>query len=456
MRQPMPEHRPKLAPLLAAVCAAATACSQEPAAPAAAPPVARNLVIISIDTLRADHVGAYGHPRPTSPRLDALAARGVVFEDASSTAPWTLPAHLSLLTGLYPSGHGVRTHQHRLPDDVPTLASVLAANDFDAAGFVNAFFMNDRFGYARGFERYRVFTETKGRRGQTPRVVSNAMDWLRGRSGRRYFVFVHLFDVHSDYKSKRVYEKMFTTPGASRYDGDTTVIWMGIRGDFALTEGDAAHLAGLYDAGIRQLDDQLEPLLERLERDDAVSDTLLVVTSDHGEEFLDHGGMMHGGTHYQELLHVPLILVGPTLPPGTRIGTPVSLVDVMPTVLDLLGIPAPGDLDGRSLRPRWEGGGDHDGRPLLAETGPMEHDALRSLRQGDLKLIVDRRTGKRQMFDLAADPGETRDLAAERPDDVRELSARLDELSRPRRAATLLPEMTDEMQEHLRGLGYIE
>jgi arylsulfatase A-like enzyme len=449
----MQGRRPHLAPLLA--LAALSACSPEPP-PAPAAPAARNLVLISIDTLRADSLGAYGYPRPTSPLLDVVAAQGVVFEDATSTAPWTLPAHLSLLTGLYPSGHGVRTHRHRLPDDVPTLATVLAANGFDCAAFINAFFLGDRFGYARGFQPYRYLAESHARTGQTPKLVGGATDWASRRRDRRFFLFVHLFDVHSDYKSKRSYEQMFTTPGTHRVDGDTVGIWMAIRGDFALTPDDLSHLKGLYDAGIRQLDDQLAPLFEFLQRNRALEHTLVVVTSDHGEEFQDHGGMMHGGTHYQELLHVPLILAGPGVPQGMRIAAPVSLVDVMPTALDLLGIPAPEGMDGRSLRPLWEGGADEDGRLLLAETGPMEDDALRSLRRGHLKLIVDSRTGARHLYDLAADPGETRDLAAERAADVAELSEQLEELSRPRREPTLLPEPTPEMQEHLRALGYIE
>jgi arylsulfatase A-like enzyme len=451
----MQARRPYLAPLLAAACAALAACSeQRPAAPAA--PAAKNLVLVSIDTLRADRLGTYGHTRPTSPLLDTLAAQGVVFEDASSTAPWTLPAHLSLLTGLYPAGHGVRTHRHRLPDDVPTLSSVLAASGFECAAFVNAFFLGDRFGYARGFQPYRYIAESHARRGQTTRVVEQATSWLRRSSAARRFLFVHLFDVHSDYKSRRRYEDMFTRRDASRFDGDTVVIWMGIRGDFEFGPEDLEHLKGLYDASIRQLDDQLAPLFVHLQKSGAMQDTLVVVTSDHGEEFLDHGGMMHGGTHYRELLHVPLILIGPGLPAGMRIAAPVSLVDVMPTALDLLGVEAPPGIDGRSLRPLWEDGEESDGRLLLAETGPMEIDALRSVRRGDLKLIVDSRTGSKQLFDLAGDPGETRDLAAERKDEVRELSERLEELSKPRRKPTMLPEPTPEMQEHLRALGYIE
>jgi arylsulfatase A-like enzyme len=458
----MRARRPEIASLFALACALA-ACSPErsaapaPApAPAPGPAVARDLILISIDTLRADRLGAYGHARPTSPRLDGLAARGVLFEDVSSTAPWTLPAHLSLLTGLYPSGHGVRTPRHRLHDDVPTLASVLAANGFACGAFVNSFFMGDRFGYARGFQPYRNLVEAQERSGQTPKIVRDATRWLRSQRHRRRFLFVHLFDVHSDYKSNHTYEEMFTTPGASQFDGNTIVISMGIRGDIEIKPSDVEHLSGLYDAGIRQLDDQLEPLFRFLERRKSLEDTLLVITADHGEEFRDHGGLMHGGTHYQELLHVPLILVGPTLPAGVRIAAPVSLVDVMPTVLDLLGIPAPAEMDGRSLRPLWEGGDAEDGRPLLAETGPADIDALRTLRRGHLKLIDDARTGRQQLFDLAADPGETRDLAAEREDEVHELSEQLDELARPRREPTLLPEPTPEMLEHLRALGYVE
>jgi arylsulfatase A-like enzyme len=333
---------------------------------------------------------------------------------------------------------------------------VLAGSGFECAAFVNAFFLGDRFGYARGFEPYRYIAESHRRGGETRKIVRNALDWVRGRLGRRFFLFVHLFDVHSDYRSKPAYEQMFTTAKKSPFDGNTVGIWMAIRGDFAVKPADLTHLEGLYDAGIRQLDDQLQPLLELVKRSDVLANTVVVVTSDHGEEFQDHGSFMHGSTHYQELLHVPLILAGASVPKGLRITAPVSLVDVMPTALDLLGVPAQEGVDGRSLRPLWEGDAEQDGRLLLAETGPMEDDALRSVRRGHLKLIADSRTGEKRLYDLADDPGETRDLAAQRPDDVRELSDRLEALSKPRRQPTLLPEPTPEMQEHLRALGYIE
>jgi arylsulfatase A-like enzyme len=446
--RPRPRRSRRRTAALAALVAVA-GCAREGGREPAAPD-ARNAILVSIDTLRADHLGTYGHGPPTSPRIDALAAQGVVFEDASSTAPWTLPAHASLLTGLYPSGHGVRTATHRLGDDVPTLAEVLSGRGYDTAAFVNAYFMESRFGLARGFDVYEIYPEAQGRRALAPTILGHAKDWLRARGDEPFFLFVHLFDVHSDYRPFARYEEMFTR-GPGRYHGGTMQIMMGIRGDIPLERSDADHLAALYDGGIRQLDDDLAALPR------ALPHTLLIVTSDHGEEFLEHGGMLHGGTHYQEQLHVPLILVGPGLPAGTRVATPVSLVDLMPTVLDLLGAPAPPGMDGQSLRPLWEGRDDsRDGRAILAETGPAEDDALRSLRRGRFKLIEDVRTGAHELYDLAADPGETQDLAASRPGIVREMSGRLGDLARPRRRAPELPPPSPEVKARLRSLGYLD
>ncbi len=424
----------------------ATACTR---------PDARNVILISIDTLRPDHLGVYGHERPTSPNLDAFAARGVVFEDALSTAPWTLPAHVSLLTGRYPARHAVRTDLHRLRPDVTTLADWLREHGFVTAAFHNTHFLLPRSGLHSGFETHEYVPESNSRSGDATRITRLALDWLEARSGDRFFLFLHYFDVHSDYTSQERYERIFA-PRPGRLSGRTGELMAVRAGLVSLDAEDAEHLAGLYDAGVRQLDDDLAPLLAWLEQTGRFQDTVVAVTSDHGEEFLEHGGVLHDHTHYEELLRVPLILRGGSLPAGLRVPTAVSLTDVMPSLLGLLGLPQPAGMDGRDLRALWESPeSGSDARPLFAETSPMREDTLRSVRMGRHKLIHDRRTGRVEVYDLEADPGETRDLSGERRDLVERLSSVLEAFQHDSPEPEAAPPPSKEDEERLRALGYL-
>jgi arylsulfatase A-like enzyme len=416
-----------------------------------APHPAKNAILISIDTLRPDHLGIYGHERPTSPNLDAFAAGGVVFEQALSTAPWTLPAHVSMLTVRYPARHAVRTHLHRLRRDVPTLAGWLGAHGFATAAFFNSHFllsMRHDFGAAQ------YVREHESSIGDARRVTQLALDWLEARRGERFFLFLHFLDVHSDYVADERYERMFTK-GAGRLKGRTQEL-AGIRKGEPVTAGDVEHLARLYDAGIRQLDDDLVPLFDWLGKAGRLEDTAVVVTSDHGEEFLEHGSVLHDHTHYEELLRVPLILRGASIPAGLRIPSAVSLTDVMPTFLGLLDVPPPEGMQGRDLRGSWRSREPiADERALFAETSPMGEDALRSIRMGRHKLIHDRRTGRVELYDLEEDPGETRDLSSEQRDLVERLSSALEAFQRDPLEPEAAPPPSKEDEERLRALGYL-
>jgi arylsulfatase A-like enzyme len=427
------------------------ACHADPTA------VARGAVLISIDTLRADHLGLYGESLPTSPRIDAFAREGVVFETVRSTAPWTLPAHASMLTGLYPSRHGARTASHSLADDVPTLAEILSARGFATAAVVNGGFLNPRFGLDRGFGEYVLVPSAEDRRkGAAPGIASWAIAWLERHAHGRFFLLVHVFDVHSDYHSERRFERIFA-PREGRFDGSTEQMGLVNHGDLQISPAQAEHLSRLYDAGIRQLDHDLSPLLDYLADPARTRSTLVVVTSDHGEEFLEHGGLLHTRTHYEELLRVPLILRGAGLPAGRRVEAPVSLVDLAPTLLARLGVEAPPELalDGRDLAPLWSGEASvSDGRLFFAEAAPsLDSDTLRSVTDGRYKLIRNLETGSAELYDLAEDPGEQHDLIGRESAVAAELGAALDRFSETQRLGRPL-EIPEEMQEELRALGY--
>jgi arylsulfatase A-like enzyme len=431
------------------------ACAEQP------PQVARNVIVISVDTLRADRLGCYGHELPTSPNIDAFARQGVVFEDASSTSPWTLPAHASLLSGLYPPRHGVRTIGRVLSADLPTLASILRSQGFVTRAVANLRALQQTHQLLSSFDSVEIVPTDQSETGAARSVTRAATSWLAPRRDERTLLFVHYYDVHSDYRSRPSYERVFTERAHDR-QGSTDQL-LAITAGARVPLAEIETLSRLYDAGIRQLDEELGRFFAWLDEHDRLNDTLIVLTSDHGEEFFDHGpegtprttGVSHGHSLYQELLRVPLMLRGPGVPARGRVTSPVSLVDVVSTVLDTLGLEAPNGLDGESLQPLFDGRTVLGERPMFFETSrSLRTPTLEGVRRGSHKLVLDVSTGERALYDLAADPGETRDLSAERP----EIAARLEEDLRwiqdqRRRAETR--ELSDEAKERLRALGYL-
>lgn len=441
----------------------------------------RNLILISVDTLRPDRLGIHGFERPTSPHLDALARDGVRFANVSSSAPWTLPAHATLLTGLYPGRHGVKSHERFLQEHVVTLAEAFRARGYQTAGIVNSHNLSPRYGLAAGFEHFDYVKEDVARRAPTE-VEDNAIAWLEGRprahasehhptiereladvprrAGEPFFLFLHYYDVHSDYASQPEYEAELVPPFDGLADG-TTAQCMEVRaGRLAFDAADGRHLDRLYQAGIRQWDDGLGRLLAKLDELGLRDATRIVLTSDHGEEFLEHGGVLHGRTQFDEVLRVPWILAGPGLPAGVEVETAVSLVDVMPTLLALHDLPAPAGLDGRDVSPLWEGAGDAElaDRFLFGEADHNNEagdDVTRSIRYQGFKYVLDRASGETALYDLARDPGETRDAAPEHPELVELLSARLDDFLDLRVDGGELPALSDEDRALLESLGYL-
>lgn len=444
-----------------------------------------NLVLVSIDTLRADHVHAYGYERETTPSIDRLAAEGVRFADATSQAPHTLASHMSLMTSLWPSFHGVVQGTDRLRDGIETLAERLRGAGLRTEAIVEDGFVSAEFGFHRGFERYDDgapgIEVTPTRAAATFAKAERALDRL---AGERFFLFVHTYGPHSPYNAPEPYCSMFD-PG---YSGPVKPGFGQVPGlEFAagrlkLDAADLHHVQALYDAGVRAADEALGRFLARLESLGLDRDTLVVVVSDHGEEFLDHKLSLatHGHTLYQELLHVPLVMRLPgVVPAGSVIQDPVALVDVGPTVLDLLGLPLPRDVQGENLAPLLAG---KPAPQRLLYSQELLHTRQTALRVGNLKFIYMegpgshglRRLlseypgmhayfdspGRKELYDLAADPKEATDLALGREADVRSfLSAVKDLLARGERfrrkasGETLHPVQSD-LDERLKALGY--
>ena len=415
---------------------------------------ARNVVLLSIDTLRADHLEAYGYARPTSPFLAELAARGTLFEQAYSQAPWTLPSHGAMLMSRHPSslGEGPWERPRRLPDEAHSIAEVLRDAGVRTRAIVNKGFVSAVFGLDQGFEHYGEHDKP------LELTVRRAGRWLDTlESDERFFLFLHTYEVH-EYQPPAEVAAEFVGPYDGFLDelGEKLPMFVQDRAlgrDMPeLDEVDLAHLIDLYDATIREADDAVRDLWAMLEQRGLADDTLLVITSDHGEEFLEHGGTGHGYTLHDENLRVPLILVHPSLP-ARRVAEQVRLIDLAPTIAELAGLDAPSDWEGLSLTALLEG--DTTPRPAFAE---QAHRPFASVRTGDLKYILGEHDAV-ELYDLASDPHETTNLAGEHPaeQDLRsKLGAWITAHNAwppplPSEAAELAPELLDD----LKRLGYL-
>jgi arylsulfatase A-like enzyme/Tfp pilus assembly protein PilF len=402
-----------------------------------APRIARNLLLVSLDTLRADHLGCYGYAPAQTPRLDALAASGLRFERATTVVPLTLPAHSSLMTGTFPGWHGVRDNGgFYLGDEQQTLAEVLRDRGFRTGGFVGSFVLDRRWGIGQGFERYydefdlerfkdEPSMDAIQRRGED--VVDHALDWLRGDRERPFFAWVHLYDAHAPYEAPEPF-----------------------RGRFPAT------MIGAYDAEIAYADAQVGRLLDALRDDGRLSETLVAVVGDHGEMLGEHGEQTHGFFIYEPATHIPLIVSGP----GTSarvVPDQVRMVDVMPTLLELLGQPAPPAVQGVSLLPLARGAR----LDLVAHSEswyPRYHygwSELRSVQDGRFKLIEAPRP---ELYDLQSDPKEAADQA--RADAARALTLgkaldALEARTRSEKAASGPGTVDAETEERLAALGYV-
>jgi arylsulfatase A-like enzyme/Flp pilus assembly protein TadD len=425
-------------PLILSLLLLGAACSREaarPAPPAQSEPPAppRAVVLVTIDTLRADHVGAYGHHGARTPAMDALATDGVRFDRAFATAPITLTSHASLMTGRYPQGHGARHNGMRLDLKVPTLAEAFSRAGFQTAAFVAAFPLDRRFGLIKGFQEYgdqmprdangHLANERPGRV-----VVDEALSWLDRHRDDRVFLWVHMFEPHAPYGNPGD-PAQATRPAIARYDDE-----------------------------IAEADAQLGRLLAPFAGDRAR--TLVIVTGDHGEAFGEHGEISHSLFAYDTTLRVPLIVAGPGLPKGTVVHDAIALVDVAPTVASMAGL-GRFEADGRVILPpdgghaAGGGGGSEAPRAVYAETFAPLLDfgwsPLRTLRSGDWKYIA---APTPELYDVTHDPGETRNLVTEQATRAANLAQQVDAFSH---AALLTSgESPDrETMARLQALGYM-
>jgi len=432
-----------------------------------------SVVWIVLDTVRADYLSCYGHDRPTTPRLDALAARGLRFERAISPASWTLPAVASMLTGLYAESHGVLHTEQRLGEEQLSIVEVLAGAGYTTGGVVSGTFTDSFWGFDQGFDEYddlgmvvddaegggtsiEAMEERAHRRVTSPEVTDKALDFLERNADRRFFLFAHYFDPHGDFVEHAGFSERFgPRPAADarfgRFDPDPA---------------ETARLRGLYEGEIAFTDHHIGRLLARLEEAPFAGEVVVVVTSDHGEEFYERQWLGHGNSLFNELVRVPLILHVPGVAPRV-VEDPVTTVDLAPTLMELCAVGSEFG-QGSSLVPLFEEGGARAAgvvytslytslAPEPGKTGDQvayrvdgpEHAALRDERNAQAGPLL---------FHAADDPLQLKNLGRLKPVPAQVLLGDY-ERARPRlvaqRGTSVRLQLTPEMLKTLEGLGYV-
>ncbi len=449
---------------LVLVCLA-SGCAPEPSGPA-------NLVLLSLDTTRRDHLPFYGYAKDTAPRMAGLAEAGVVFEDATAVNTNTAPAHASMLTGRYPMQHGIERNGQRLRDDLPTLAGILAARGYETAAFISGWTLTRHTGLDRGFAHYDQALREERRRA-AEHTIDATLAWVEARAAGEapFFLFVHLFDPHWAYAPPEADAQHFLSGRAFTTSPETRP--PGLAADFALSDSEVEEIVARYDGEIAYADRHLGRLLDALAERGLAENTLVVFTSDHGETLHERAWVFdHGSRVYDEQVRIPLVMRLPGAKrAGSRVDAPVSQVDLLPTVLDVLGIAPPPDLPGRSWVPLLDAVSSVDReRPVFAHARPEADrvpEVASPLVPSGLVSMV-RVPGAKwieyptpdgfrgQLFDLTDDPGETRDVADARPAMVTSLRAKLAAFRRATGSDRKEPApLTPEVEEALRELGYL-
>ena len=389
-----------------------------------------NVIVIGVDTLRADHVHAFGYPLPTTPNIDRLVARGYAFTNAISASNWTVPSFMSIMTGVYPSVHkvvnkySVFTAQTQtlsslqtLSPQIRTLAQALKSAGYATGGFTGDAGVSGSFGFKQGFDEY---TDEKTF-GGLANSETHALSWLDGlQKGQKFFMFFHGYDLHGQFNLPQDERTFVPADYKGPYTG-SPVEQAKLREDqlsapLSLTPADVAFWKGLYDSKIHAADAQIGEFLSELDKRGLLKNTIVIVLADHGEEYYEHGGIDHGQSLYDELIHVPIIIDLPQAAGGVAVSAQVSSMDVAPTILQMLNVASDpayaAQLEGQSLVP-YLSGEKTVGRDVFIESDYRDFLHERGVRTADGWMYIRNFVnGKEELYDLNADPGEKNNLAA--------------------------------------------
>ena len=445
-------------------------------------PLIQHLILISVDTLRADHLACYGHPFVKTPNIDNFASEAVLFEQHINAAPTTLASHTSLMTGAYPHTHGVPRNAVRVHEDNMMLAEVLKEAGFTTAGFIGALPLHSRFNFAQGFGHYderfdlpsKVAAVDESRR-SAEQVNQAVFAWLDQARFERLFLFVHYFDVHSPYQPLAPYDRMYRDDKA-RLGGSRQEIQrvrQRLRRDPTGLIEECRILDALYCGGVTYTDHHIGLFLDELKRRGLYDQALIVLTSDHGEAMNEHWEYWdHGLSTYETTINTPLIVRQPGgRSGGTRYRGLISNIDVMPSILDRLGLSQPGRVEGRSFAPLFDGKCLPRREPVFAEANKPEYvpvgpdprwanyETCRAIRSQEWKFIRRPKENFCELYDLDADPGEQTNLLLSGSEQDRKRAADLaGQLAAWDEAADPLPfewEVPAHVREMMQSLGYM-
>ncbi|MBN1654927.1 MAG: sulfatase [Deltaproteobacteria bacterium] len=435
-----------------------------------------NLILISIDTLRRDRLGVYGYEKATSPVIDRLAAESVVFDTAISAQTNTAPSHATIFTGLFPGSHGILRNGMRLKEKVPTMASILKEEGYATGGFISGWTLTPHTDLQRGFDEYNAAFSGSRREGEITWAL--AKRWLRdkGEGEKPFFLFLHLFEPHFPYVPPAQYALRFL-PEQSRLEApDERDNLPGLKIKLKLEPKEEREYEARYNGEVLFSDIIVERLLNELKRTRIQENTLMILLSDHGETLFEREWVAdHGGRVYDEQLRVPLIVHFPDKKwAARRIEQQVTLVDVLPTVLDFLRCRKPERLEGRSLLALIKGSErDKAPHPAFSHARPepvrvpeisarlSKKGLISSIRLPNVKLVeypLESGGWYQQLFDLQADPDERVNLAQSKPDLVKKLHQQLAQwrIRTGVETQSLIPRLSKEIEKGLRSLGYVE
>jgi len=430
-----------------------------------------NVLLITVDALRADHLGCYGYGKDITPHIDKLAKGGALFQNAVSQGPFTAPSLPSLMTSTYGYVHGVRGFGDMLNPSLKTLAEILREEGYLTGAVCAIDFFLDILGLKRGFQWVSTGDDKRA-----DWITEEAMGWIKENKNRRFFLWIHYFDPHQPYDPppdiKREVRKEVSRPSSPLLpvvkkdprDPDIYGAFGGIS-EKAVIEGrrDKEFYLALYDGEVKFVDREIGRLIKFLKESGLLSQTFIILTADHGEAFGEHNlYFTHGHILYEEILHVPLILYGEgVIPEGKVITEVVGLIDILPTVLDFLGIKSRGRIEGKSLLPVVLKGKAYPSRIIYAELWEKEEDGRRliSVRKGDWKLIYNVEKNTYQLYNLKEDPKEVRNLAGEEKKKFKELRKFINKYLTRRKKYGYKgkeKELEEEIKEKLKGLGYLQ
>lgn len=455
----------------AALLSCLAACSDEKSNDASsAGPEIKNLIFITVDTLRADHLGCYGYDKIETPAIDKLAAEGIQYEKAFSAAPWTCPSMASIFTSLYPEAHGMVLHPIRHSDHfralspkLLTLAEAMKQGGMKTCALSEQIWCSETFGFSQGFDEFTMLEKQK--RHLTDKAIDRIQRYSKDEP---FFLYMHYLDPHTPYLPPEEFE--IPHPAADKYVEFKELDWdqwwqrlWNLNRNTPDIDELLSYIISLYDGEIRFIDHEIRRLMACIDESGLSENTVIALISDHGEAFLEHA-MLHGSTLFNEEIFVPIIIKVPWEEgfKGLKIAQPVSTLDLMPTLLDIMGLPVPRSIHGEVITPRDINGNGRLGieRSDFIRSESAYDTAWKKVQTHGFSLILNKNTRDCRLFDLDGDPMEQADVLDLFPDAFqthwKDINGWIDEQSRWKRPESPIINLSDEVQERLRGLGYLK